>query len=140
MPYGGPFPQFATSITDNFNRADQNPISSPWVETADFGGLYAAIVSNQFTNAAAGPPGSGGANYGTTTYDAFEAIVTINAIAASSEIELGIVDLFPPNLAFVAVRSSSIAFMLAPMCSANSAAPSSASCETARTWPVAWIR
>lgn len=82
------FPIAATAITDNFQRANENPIGAPWVTGADFSTDAAQIRSQQFSNVDTGPgTWYGGAYYGSQSYQDYEMIaavsVSLSAIGSS---------------------------------------------------------
>lgn len=69
------FPIAATTVTDDFHRADENPIGAPW-DTTLYGTVKMVISGNQMVAPFSGPGYAGGAYY-TGAWNNHEAIVTI---------------------------------------------------------------
>lgn len=80
-----PFPHDATTITDDFNRANESPIASPWDTTTWFDHWAlpkADLVSNKWSVSSSY---EGGAYWGTSQSGDFEAIVEIGSLSGLSD-------------------------------------------------------
>ena len=91
------FPQFALSVTDDFNRANQNPITSPWDVTPYLPDGDAKLSSNRYSSQNQGPAGStvGIADYGAIQYCDIEMIMEVPTWASSvSQISFGVSNLY----------------------------------------------
>lgn len=92
------FPLAATTVTDDFHRADENPIGAPWDTSAGAGwsGYEGAIVSQKFSAVNHGVNSVwGGADYAGLWGD-YEAVCTIGTTTSTDTYyQLGVVGVAP---------------------------------------------
>jgi len=96
-----PFPYAATTVTDDFNRAGEDPIGAPWDVTGNWTGSEAALSSNKFVGTFKDPYWDGGAFYGSPLTSNFEIVTELADFPDDAYSSLG---LWMPNRSLNAIE------------------------------------